>query len=409
MSPIAKVEAGIMAVYIAEQNIPVMSGEAHCRRVAGLACEVGRRIGLSLGLIETLSRAATLHEDPKHLNRGCQFPGVGEVLEAFQGPTQQKPNGTATILADILHLANSFDENFEWRMFDTGPGSEIAQELSTLASLGIWSEPVFQAFQSISFGARNKAIAKAEDLPVSTVYRIQKLTGSSPEQLDVDGLERLALEDTVVSMDLLRHANSAAYSKLEPIRSVRQAITQIGTVVSREVMLASAARGIFASSSLRHLWQHSLRCANAMRGVAARVGLDENRAFLLGLLHDIGRISLECLDSESRGVHAQLCKTEAPAIWIEVAIAGCDHAELGAQILARWNLPVSIIESVRNHHSPERSGNQLTSLLYLVECTENANEDIFSPLQFSAALSTVKMSKAQFENALVNGTVEIAC
>ncbi len=235
---------------------------------------------------------------------------------------------------------------------------------------------------------------------MSTVSKIQKLALSSAEDLTIAGLERLALADPVLSADLLRHVNSAKYPSVERIRSVREAIVYSGAVASRDVMLASAARGIFASSSLHRLWKHSIRCAQAMSALAAQAGVDQHQAFLLGLLHDIGRISLECLDSVARSGYTGLCETEAPAIWIEMATAGCDHAELGADLLTQWNFPESITESVRHHHSPELSADKLTSLLYLVESIEGENEDLSSHRQVELALSRIQMNRQQFEQAL---------
>ena len=93
-----------------------------------------------------------------------------------------------------------------------------------------------------------------------------------------------------------------------------------------------------------------------------------------------------------RSGYTGLCETEAPAVWIEMATAGCDHAELGSDLLAQWNFPEAITDSVRFHHSPDLSNEKLTSLLYLIETTESENEDLFSAQRFEAALSRVEMS-----------------
>lgn len=90
-------------------------------------------------------------------------------------------------------------------------------------------------------------------------------------------------------------------------------------------------------------------------------------------------------------------------------VAGCDHAELGAEILDRWNFPESITDSIRNHHSPELSSQKLTSLLYFIESTERADEDLPSATRFEAALSMAGMSKGQFEDAYLGQIMQIAC
>ena len=393
-----------------DSALPI-SNDAHCQRVARLAAEIAHRLSLDARSIHIVSEAAIQHHAVELVLKknervlGAKEPGERleslQTLRIFYGLEGPKPSSPATTLfAEILQLANTFDEKFEWRIFESGPGGAAIEDINLLGQSGLWSLPVHQAFQAIFAGSREQALAKAENLPSSIVSKIQKLALSNAEELAVSGLERLALTDPVLSTDLLQHVNSARYSPIERIGSVREALAHIGTVAARDVMLASTARGIFASSSLHRLWKHSIRCANTMSLLAALTGLDQHQAFLLGLLHDIGRISLDCLDSVARSGYTGLCETEAPAVWIEMATAGCDHAELGADLLAQWNFPESITESIRCHHSPELSAERLTSLLYLVESTEGENEDLSSERQFEAALSRIQMSHEQFKRAL---------
>ena len=392
-----------------DSSLPI-SNDAHCQRVARLAAEIANRLHLDTKSIHIVSEAAIQHhalelvwiESERQLRADEPSEPLDslETLRIFYGLERPKPGNPTTLFAEILQLANTFDEKFEWRIFESGPASEAIADMEFLGQSGLWSEPVHQAFQSIFAGNRNQALARAEHLPSSIVSKIQKLALSSAGELTLNALERLALADPVLSADLLRHVNSDKYSLTGRISSIREAIINLGTVAARDVMLASAARGIFASSSLHRLWKHSLRCANAMSALASQAGLDSHQGFLLGLLHDIGRISLECLDSVARSGYTGLCETEAPAVWIEMATAGCDHAELGADLLAQWNFPEAITESVRFHHSPELSAEKLTSLLYLVETTEGETEDLFSTRQFDAALSRIEMSHKQFDLVL---------
>ena len=396
-----------------------ISNDAHCKRVARLACEIGQRLGLDSGSSRILSDAAIQHHSmelfwpqissTQQEPRICESRASFEALLVFYGVEKPKPGNQSALLAEILHLTNSFDEEFEWRIFESGPGSKIIQDIYMLTHAGSWSERVHEAFQALFAGNRDRALAKAEHLPLSTVSKVQRLALLSVEELSLDGLERLALADPVLAADLLRHANSAKYSTSARFNSVRTALAYIGTIASREVMLAFAARGIFASSSLNHLWKHSVRCASTMSFLALQAGLDRNRAFLLGLLHDVGRISFECLDSLTRSSYTQLCKAGAPAIWTEIATAGCDHAELGGDILEGWDFPETITECVRTHHSPELSSDKLTSLLYLVESTEDDNEDLTSARRIANALSRVQLSQNQLTGALTSEAAAFAC
>jgi HD-like signal output (HDOD) protein len=48
-------------------------------------------------------------------------------------------------------------------------------------------------------------------------------------------------------------------------------------------------------------------------------------------------------------------------------VLGTDHAEIGARILANWNLPAGVINAVRWHHDPDSpdASNMQMDVVYL--------------------------------------------
>ena len=63
----------------------------------------------------------------------------------------------------------------------------------------------------------------------------------------------------------------------------------------------------------------------------------------------------------------------------ENMILGIDHAEVGAQILASWSLPIGIVDAVRWHHNPERikQTKMQTEIVYLSNllCQSHGDDD----------------------------------
>ena len=47
-----------------------------------------------------------------------------------------------------------------------------------------------------------------------------------------------------------------------------------------------------------------------------------------------------------------------------------DHAELGGELLLRWNFPAAVVAAVRFHHSPETAGDYsgLAGLITIADC-----------------------------------------
>src|SRR5262249_4085345 len=90
-------------------------------------------------------------------------------------------------------------------------------------------------------------------------------------------------------------------------------------------------------------------------------------AFTAGLLHDIGKLILagnlpDMYETVLRlQANKKISQREAEQI-----VMGITHAEVGACLLATWNLPLPILEAITWHHQPERSTEKGFSLLAAV-------------------------------------------
>jgi len=71
---------------------------------------------------------------------------------------------------------------------------------------------------------------------------------------------------------------------------------------------------------------------------------------------------------------------------------GCDHAEIGAEILSEWNFSDRLIEAVRFHHQPERADGALAALTYLAEFCAGVDEDMPSFNRVEDCLSRTGLS-----------------
>jgi len=77
--------------------------------------------------------------------------------------------------------------------------------------------------------------------------------------------------------------------------------------------------------------------------------------FTAGILHDIGKIALGTFVELDAAPILELATREGlPFVEAEQRILGIDHAELGAFLADRWNLPDEVVEIVRWHHEPEK-------------------------------------------------------
>ena len=169
-------------------------------------------------------------------------------------------------------------------------------------------------------------------------------------------LGELIAADLSLSAKLLQVVNSAYYGFPKQISSITQAIVILGFVEVRNLAFAATAFDTIQSDSSydrTQLWRHSLATAMASERLVKALRLDVDGAFVIGLLHDFGKVVLDAIYPDSfteaaREAHAQRLYIRE----VEPRIFGFDHAEAGALLAEHWNFPQGIIGPIRFHHRP---------------------------------------------------------
>ncbi|MDP6957642.1 MAG: response regulator [Planctomycetota bacterium] len=167
--------------------------------------------------------------------------------------------------------------------------------------------------------------------------------------------------DPVVTSAVLRLANSAFYGKRGGVSRIRDAIVRVGFLSVRNAVLALSVfkmlPGRDQATSFNRLWfwQHSIATAILARMIADNGRfVDKEDAFLAGLLHDIGKPVLAdyaphdfqtaIVEAQKEGEHLHI---------IEKKVFELNHAQAGAILLSKWQLPEKITEAILHHHDFE--------------------------------------------------------
>lgn len=166
--------------------------------------------------------------------------------------------------------------------------------------------------------------------------------------------------DPALASRILKVANSAYYGFPQKIASVDRAITLLGFNMVKSLALSigvmhSLPSGVFSSHfSEEGLWTHSLTVATAMERLGGKSQFFQPRdhVFLVGLLHDIGKVVLVEFFRESflEALEEAQRVEAAPLHVVERRLLGFDHGEVGAMLLSRWKLPPVISEPIAVHH-----------------------------------------------------------
>lgn len=179
---------------------------------------------------------------------------------------------------------------------------------------------------------------------------------------DSASVSRIIEQDMAMTARVLQMANSAFFASARSVRSVRDAITALGLQAIRAAVLQLhlfRAMGDIAMPrgfSLEKLQTRSLHAAWLTNQMLASPE-DRKTAYSAAVLHDVGFLVLAVgLPEASARIRNRARSTGEPLHKLETEELGCDHAQVGARMLALWGLPVALVEAVAFHNEPMRSG-----------------------------------------------------
>lgn len=185
---------------------------------------------------------------------------------------------------------------------------------------------------------------------------------------DVVGLLR---RDPPLVAQIIRMANSVAYSPGEPIGSLERAIAFVGFAeVHRLVGVVAAAQ--LAEQRLRlypfnatHLRQNTLFVAVLMEELAKPAGERPRSCYTVGLLRTIGMMALERIAAKEADIPPFRDSGETGLVAWEKRYWGLSNCEAAERILLHWRLPHETVLAIRHHYEPAGKHNPIIHLLRL--------------------------------------------
>ena len=195
------------------------------------------------------------------------------------------------------------------------------------------------------------------------------------EQLEVQKVTDLLAQDKSLAAQCLQMANSPLFGRWQKVDSLRGAVVSLGFRHVSDIAMSCGVMNMLPGekTSLDPVvfWEHSLGCALVCRALARKTNLnDPAKAYLAGLLHDIGIIvNLWVLPQEFR-VAYELAKTEGiPLHEAEERSLGFTHCDSGRLLAENWGLAPDLIEVVTYHHTPQKSSHDiaLVALVYIAD------------------------------------------
>lgn len=204
------------------------------------------------------------------------------------------------------------------------------------------------------------ALEEAVQSKQSGAHMVRRMPGVIPQLLqslrssDFNGAElaRKISHDLVLVAEVLRMANSVAYSPGKPITAIEHAILVLGQNGLRQLITGVAFRPIinlnsggFTKKLAPRLWAQSERCAVVSNLLARDKDVDQFEAFLAGLVLNVGlTVSLRMIDKLSDGRQPIGSPTFCNAL--------ASHGRaLTINIGDEWHFPESVMTAIREQEA----------------------------------------------------------
>ncbi len=205
-----------------------------------------------------------------------------------------------------------------------------------------------------------KIYSKIDEIPTLPAVIPKLLSLMESDKTNASDIADLISNDPALASKILKVANSAYYGFSQQISNLKLAMPLLGNNMVKSLSLSIGVIRNLPSGrkspnfSEKGLWIHSLAVAELMQELGRRYGKRDSNEylFIIGLLHDIGKVVLNQFFGEVfQMALEEVNNQEVVGLHIaERRLIGFDHGEVGAILLKRWNFPDVISRSIAAHH-----------------------------------------------------------
>lgn len=224
----------------------------------------------------------------------------------------------------------------------------------------------------------NKLIKNLKDVPAMPNVVIKALDIVKDPNSSMADLGNIITYDQSLSIKVLNIVNSAYYGFAQQITSITRALSFLGMNKTKNLIITVAMKPMFSSEKNKSLWEHSIKTAVGCEFISEHLNIrDCDEAFVLGFMHDIGRIIINMQNAEIVAKINEYVEEGSDVIETENAFLQTNHSEVGAVLAKNWQLPLILTNVIKYHHTPLISSAPIEcSLVYLVD---KLIQDVFNP------------------------------
>jgi HD-like signal output (HDOD) protein len=199
-------------------------------------------------------------------------------------------------------------------------------------------------------------------LPVMPEVAHALIRTLNEDDVDITKLRDVIAKDPALTTTLMRMANSAIFGLSRSVTTLDAAVNVVGVSQIRARALSICMANVFAlppSINRLQFWRESMTCAGYAKWLAVAKGMDENQAWLTGMMLRLGQLVIAQRDAALMDGIELSPRLPGERWERERSACGFDEGEITAEIARRWDFPedmvVALAASARPMQAPEFS------------------------------------------------------
>jgi HD-like signal output (HDOD) protein len=166
---------------------------------------------------------------------------------------------------------------------------------------------------------------------------------------DIAELSTMVSADPLLCSELLKTANSVLYAAHVPAETLHEAIMRVGMRTLRSLIFSVSMRGVILKGHglneyAEEVWRQALSIAAIARAIAKECQIEPEKAFMIGLLQDVGKIALLTMLREEVRTRGEVNPALVGKLFHKY------HERAGQAMGAAWRLPAELTSVAGGHH-----------------------------------------------------------
>ncbi|MEW5947407.1 MAG: HDOD domain-containing protein [bacterium] len=211
-----------------------------------------------------------------------------------------------------------------------------------------------------------------------TVAKIMQVANDPASS--ANDLNKVISLDPVLAAKVLKLVNSAYFGLNDKITSTVRAIVILGLNTIKNLALSTAALETMKMKEkggldIDQYWRHLLGTGVMCKLIARKIGIPKDNLedfFLAGLLHDIGKVVLNRLNTQMFRKLIDATKEKGLSLPAgEGVVFGINHAEIGELLGGKWGLTDPLVQAMAFHHNPAKCSDEHRKIVFTTYISNN--------------------------------------